>query len=132
MSVNVCIVINIRYCVKVLTFWNSPKLLFWIRFSVLEQYTVTTLRVVGWLEKNIRHTTIRANLEANLECAQTRKPALSLSCVFWLGHFPRSNIVSESSFLHKVIYNYYSIFLGAFCLKKWRLKKWISHCIFKM
>ena len=32
---------------------------------------------------------------------RTRKPALSLSCVFWLGYFPRSKISSESSFLIK-------------------------------
>ena len=25
-----------------------------------------------------------------------------------------------------------NLFFGAFCLKKWRLKKWIFHCIFKM
>ena len=25
-----------------------------------------------------------------------RKPALSLSCLFWLGNFPRSKIISES------------------------------------
>ena len=36
-------------------------------------------------------------------------------------------------FLHKVLYNYYSEgFCGAFCLKKWRFKNWISHCILKM
>ena len=30
-----------------------------------------------------------------------RKNALSLSCVFWLGHFPRSKIESENIFLTK-------------------------------
>ena len=33
--------------------------------------------------------------------AQTRKPALSLSCVSWLGHFRKSKIVFESSFYTK-------------------------------
>ena len=33
--------------------------------------------------------------------ALTRKPALSLSCVFGLGHFPKSKIDFESSFLIK-------------------------------
>ena len=40
---------------------------------------------------------------------RTRKPAHSLSCVFWLGHFSRSKISFESSFLIR-FYNY--------CLKK--------------
>ena len=31
----------------------------------------------------------------------TRKPALSLSYVFWLGHLPRSKIVSKSIFYTK-------------------------------
>ena len=38
--------------------------------------------------------------------AQTRKTALSLSSVFWLGHFLRSKIVFKSSFYTKsYIYN---------------------------
>ena len=65
--------------------------------------------------------------------AQTRKPALSLSCVFWLGHFPRSKIVSESSFYtNSYIITILNFFWGAFSLKKWRFKKLISHCILKM
>ena len=32
---------------------------------------------------------------------RTRKPALSLSCIFWLGHFLRSKISFESSFIIK-------------------------------
>ena len=32
---------------------------------------------------------------------RTRKHALSLSCIFWLGHFPKSKNSFESSFLIK-------------------------------
>ena len=47
-------------------------------------------------------------------------------------HFPRSKIVSESLFFHKVLYNYYSVReLGAFWPLFNKVKKWISHCIFK-
>ena len=35
-------------------------------------------------------------------------------------------------FFNPVIYIYWSNFFGAIHLKKGRLKKWISHCIFKM
>ena len=65
--------------------------------------------------------------------AQTRKYALSLSCVFWLGHFPRSKISFESSFLIKCyIITDLNFFLGAFRSVFKKVKKWISHCIFKM
>ena len=51
--------------------------------------------------------------------AQTRKPALSLLCVFWLGHFPRSKIVFESSFYRKsYIITILKKFLERFVLKK--------------
>ena len=47
--------------------------------------------------------------------AKTRKPALSLSCVFWLGHFLRSKISFESSFLIKCyIITILNFFFGAF------------------
>ena len=52
----------------------------------------------------------------DLGSAQTRKTALSLSCVFWLGHLPRSRFFSESSISYKV--------LGAFRLKKRRFNKY--------
>ena len=46
---------------------------------------------------------------------RTRKPALSLSCVFWLGHFLRSKISFESSFLIKCyIITILNFFSGAF------------------
>ena len=52
--------------------------------------------------------------------------------VFWFGHFPRFGIKSENSFLIKCyIISVRNLFFGAFRLKKWRSKKWISHCIFK-
>jgi hypothetical protein len=55
--------------------------------------------------------------------AQTRKPALSLSCVFWLGHFQGPKLLLKA-FLHTILYKYYykNNFL-AFCLKKMGLKK---------
>ena len=57
---------------------------------------------------------------------------LRISCIFWFGHFPRSGIKSDSSFLMKCyIITVLKKNPGAFCPKKWRSKKWISHCIFK-
>ena len=63
--------------------------------------------------------------------APTRKHALSLPCVFRLGHFPRSKIDSEIIFLIK----YYIITIlkkiGAFRPFFNKVKELISHCIFK-
>ena len=48
------------------------------------------------------------------ESAQTRKPALSLLCVFWFGHFPRFKLVSESIFYTKTyIITILNFFFGA-------------------
>ena len=64
--------------------------------------------------------------------APARKHALLLSCVFWLGHFPRSKIESESIFLIKsYIFSILNFFFGAFRSIFKKVKKWISHCIFK-
>ena len=57
---------------------------------------------------------------------------LRISCVFWFGHFPRSGIKSENSFFIKCyIISVLIFFFWVFRPKKWRSKKWISHCIFK-
>ena len=82
MFINLWLVVNFRCCVKVLTFLNVSKCpktgYFWICFSVLEHYAVTTLRVVksgsprlgitkcGCLKKNLGHTRYRADLYGNL------------------------------------------------------------------
>ena len=65
--------------------------------------------------------------------APTGKHALSLACVFHLGHFLRSKIESESIFLKK-----YYIITFLYIKKNWsvlpifnKVKKWITHCIFK-
>ena len=49
---------------------------------------------------------------------------LGISCVFWFGHFLRSEIKSKSSFLVKKCYIMAVLnFFEAFCPKKWHLKK---------
>ena len=66
--INLCLA---RYCEKVLTIWNSPKLHDpWIRFRVLYYFAVTTLMVVesgspwlhitkrGWLQKKYKLSVI--------------------------------------------------------------------------
>ena len=50
-----------------------------------------------------------------------------------LGTSKVPKLILKAVFFYQVLYKYYSIFLcWAFRLKKWRFKKWISHCIFKM
>ena len=65
--------------------------------------------------------------------ALPRKPAHSLSCVFGLGHFPKSKIDFESSFLIKCyIITIVKKMFGAFWSIIKEVKKCIYHCKSKM
>ena len=61
--------------------------------------------------------------------ARTRKYALSLACIFRLGHFPRSKISLKSSFLIKWYIITVLIFFKAFWSVFEKVKKLIFHCI---
>ena len=63
--------------------------------------------------------------------ALTIKHALSLSCIFWLGHFPRSKIKSKSSFLVKSYLISKKNNFNRYCQYLKKEEKNYFHCIFK-
>ena len=66
----------------------------------------------------------------DLRKCPNKKTHESESAGFLIWALPEVKNCFQKQYLHKVLYNYYSkFFCGAFCLKKFALKKWISHCI---
>ena len=66
------------------------------------------------------------------KCPNQKMPEIE-SAGFLVWELPEFQNLFWEAVFNQVLYNYYSLFFcGGFCLKKWRLKKWIFHCTFKI